>query len=94
MVDDGPIDELHGKAATDFADTHLEETEVDASGWITTYRDPTDGSIWILDYPHGEAHGGGSPRLRRQRDLAVARGSFRNTGPGEDLGCDRGRDCC
>jgi Immunity protein 27 len=34
-------------------------------GWITTYRDPTDGSIWIMDYPHGEAEGGGPARLRR-----------------------------
>jgi len=64
----GRIDELNGNAATDFADAHLEEPEADASGWITTYRDPTDGSIWVMDYPHGGAHGGGSPRPRRQPD--------------------------
>jgi hypothetical protein len=67
MADGVADDELHGNAATDFADAHLEEVAVDASGWITTYRDPSDDSIWVMDYPHGEEHGGGSPRLRRQR---------------------------
>jgi len=36
MADRGADDELHGNAATDFADAHLEEVSVDASGWITT----------------------------------------------------------
>jgi hypothetical protein len=65
--ENGAGDELRGNAATDFAD-RLEKVEIDVSGWIITYRDPTDGSIWVMDYPHGEAHGGGSPRLRRQPD--------------------------
>jgi hypothetical protein len=68
MSDPGADDELQGNAATEFADSQLEEVSVDASGWITTYRDPSDGSVWVMDYPHGDEHGGGSPRLRRQSE--------------------------
>jgi hypothetical protein len=74
-VDDtGPSDELHGNAATRFAETRLEKVAVDVVAWTTTYRDPADGSFWVMDYPHSEVHGGGSPRLRRQQDLAPLRG--------------------
>lgn len=68
MDEPGASDELHGNAAKNFAESRLEKVTVDDVAWTTTYRDPADGSIWVMDYPHSEVHGGGSPRLRRQRD--------------------------
>ncbi len=32
-------------------------------GWDSLYRDPADGRLWELTYPHGELHAGGPPRL-------------------------------
>jgi Immunity protein 27 len=57
--------ELTGKAASEFAAAHLEEVDIDATAWTIDYRDRRDGSLWLMDYPQGELHGGGSPRLRR-----------------------------
>jgi hypothetical protein len=69
MRDEG--DELNGRAAQVFAEAHLEKIEVDVVEWTTTYRDPRDGSKWLMDYPHSELHAGGPPRLRR-----ITRGSM------------------
>jgi immunity protein 27 of polymorphic toxin system len=41
----------------------LGKIAVDATGWETLYRDPSDGRYWELTYPQGEMHGGGPPRL-------------------------------
>ncbi|MFL5914887.1 MAG: Imm27 family immunity protein [Gaiellaceae bacterium] len=68
MADPRATGEVHGNAAKRFAEAQLEEVAVDVVAWTTTYRDPKDGSIWVMDYPHSEVHGGGSPRLRRQPD--------------------------
>lgn len=38
--------------------------EKDSGGWETLYRDPADGRYWLLWYPQGEYHGGGSPALK------------------------------
>ena len=64
---DGTGGALHGHAATEFADTHLERVAVNAGGAVT-YYDPRDGSTWVLEYPDGEggSPGRGFPRLRRQ----------------------------
>jgi hypothetical protein len=35
----------------------------DASGWDAIYRDPEDGRLWEMTYPHSELQGGGPPRL-------------------------------
>jgi Immunity protein 27 len=56
--------ELHGNEATAYADAHLQEVETRAQGWEIVYRCPTTGLLWLLDYPHGEQHGGGPARLR------------------------------
>lgn len=37
---------------------------VDASGWLTLYRDPVDGRYWELSQPYSGDSGGGPPRLR------------------------------
>ena len=58
--------ELHGNAAKEFARRFLEQVRVDADRWETWYRDPRDGTVWLMDYPSSELHGGGPPRLRRQ----------------------------
>jgi hypothetical protein len=59
------LTELHGNAATRFAKANLEEISTDVVEWTVKYRDPRDGSEWLMDYPHSEVHGGGSARLRR-----------------------------
>ena len=41
----------------------LEELGRDASGWDALYRDPGDGRLWELIYPHSEMQGGGPPEL-------------------------------
>jgi immunity protein 27 of polymorphic toxin system len=44
-----------------------------ADGWDTLYRDPADGRLWELTYPHSEWHGGGPPRLRELDAAEAAR---------------------
>ena len=58
--------ELEGKDAVDYAERHLRKLRVNSQTWEIEYEDPTTGEKWIMDYPHSEAQGGGSPRLRRQ----------------------------
>lgn len=43
--------------------TRLVEIGRDASGWLTLFRDPSDGALWERSYPQGHLHGGGPPRL-------------------------------
>jgi hypothetical protein len=42
----------------------LKKIGTDWSGWCALYRDPADGRLWEMVYPHGERQGGGSPELR------------------------------
>ena len=52
----------------------LERIANDASGWKVLFRDPRDGRLWELTYPHGEMHGGGPRRLHViSRDKAAAK---------------------
>ncbi|WP_197486915.1 Imm27 family immunity protein [Rhizobium bangladeshense] len=44
----------------------LSKIKTEPDSWKTEYRDDATGETWILDYPHSEEHGGGSPRLRRK----------------------------
>jgi hypothetical protein len=32
-------------------------------GWSTLHRDPVDGRLWELTYPHSEMHGGGPAKI-------------------------------
>jgi len=34
-----------------------------SGGWEQLFRDPRDGRLWELTYPHSHMHGGGPPRL-------------------------------
>lgn len=34
-------------------------------GWRQLYRDPGDGRLWELSFPHGSLHGGGPRRLEQ-----------------------------
>ena len=43
---------------------HLVELGLDANGWDTLYRDPTDGRFWELTYPQSGMQGGAPPQLR------------------------------
>ncbi len=62
--------ELRGRDAEAYAKEHLKQIRVDPETWEVEYVDPETGLVWILDYPDGEAHGGGEPRLRMQ-DMSV-----------------------
>ncbi len=44
-------------------------------GWRQLYRDPRDGRLWELTFPHGSLHGGGPRRLVRVEE-AVARARY------------------
>lgn len=32
-------------------------------GWTRLFRDPDDGRLWEVTYPHSEMHGGGPPSM-------------------------------
>lgn len=64
LVDGRAIADDVTKRIETLANSHLHKTGHDANGWCTLYSDPTDGRLWELDYPQGELHGGGAPRLR------------------------------
>jgi len=72
---------IEGDAVTDRIDalirTHLTRLASSADGWDILYRDPIDGRLWELTYPHGGWHGGGPPRLRRI-DIAEADEKYRD----------------
>jgi len=59
-------DELHGAEAVRFAAERLRRLRSNADTWETEYVDDATGELWVMDYPHGELQGGGSPRLRKQ----------------------------
>ena len=59
------LTELTGSAATTYAREHLDKLEIDQANWTIRYRCPATGAHWLQDYPHGESHGGGPPRLHR-----------------------------
>jgi len=46
------------------------------AGWRQLYRDPRDGRLWELTFPHGSLHGGG-PRRLSVLSSEVARESYR-----------------
>ena len=53
----------------------LERLGSDKSGWDILFRDPQDGRLWELTYPHSELHGGGPPRLTNI-DLDIAKKKY------------------
>jgi hypothetical protein len=40
-------------------------------GWRQLYRDPRDGRLWELTFPHGSLHGGGPRRLVHVEEAAA-----------------------
>ena len=61
----------------DLVTNYLIEIGRDFSGWEILYRDPADGRLWELTYPHGDMHGGGPPTLR-QISIDSAQEKYRN----------------
>ena len=47
----------------DLTGSHLAQIARDTSGWFTLFRDPVDQRLWERDFPQGQLHGGGPPRL-------------------------------
>ena len=62
--------EFLGRDAEVYAKEHLKQVKVNPETWEVEYVDPETGARWLMDYPNGEAHGGGEPRLRMQ-DMSV-----------------------
>ena len=56
---------LRGAEAVEFASRKLRKLRTNAETWEVEYEDPETLERWIMDYPHSESHGGGSPRLRK-----------------------------
>lgn len=42
---------------------HLQKIATSSDGWRVLFRDPNDGRLWELSYPHSGWHGGGPPKL-------------------------------
>lgn len=57
--------EIYGAAAARYARDRLKKVYVNQDTWEIEYIDEVTGEKWIMDYPEGGLHGGGSPRLRR-----------------------------
>jgi hypothetical protein len=57
--------ELRGAEAVNFAGAHLRKVRSNPDTWEVEYVDDSTGEHWLMDYPHSEQHGGGSPRLRK-----------------------------
>ena len=58
---------LRGQKATDKA-AALNRVSVSDDGWEITLIDDRTGTLWLLDYPDSEYHGGGSARLTQLDD--------------------------
>lgn len=50
----------------------LTRLAVAEGGWRQLYRDPRDGRLWELTFPHGSLHGGGPRRLECVTALVAA----------------------
>lgn len=59
-----------GMEAEDYATVHLDKVSDDPMMWVSVYRCPVTGELWVKDHPHGELHGGGPSRLRTVREVA------------------------
>ena len=59
------ISEIEGNDVLDYIEGHLKTILIDKDKWQTLYECPFTGIQWLEDYPQGEYHGGGSPRLRK-----------------------------
>ncbi len=59
------LTELWEAGAVRYADSHLDEIEVRASGWERILKCPQTDQLWLEDYPRSAEHGGGPVRLRR-----------------------------
>ena len=46
---------------------------VTEGGWRQLFRDPRDGRLWELTFPHGSLHGGGPRRLECVAALVAER---------------------
>jgi hypothetical protein len=70
---------IHGKPEFDavshkifwLIDCRLTHLADDESGWLSLYKDPSDGRLWERSFPQSQGHGGGAPRLQLiERELA------------------------
>jgi hypothetical protein len=57
--------ELLGVEAEQYAHSHLIKIRANGESWSIAYQCPETQIEWVMDFPYGEAHGGGPPRLRR-----------------------------
>ncbi len=70
MSDPRTVSVLRGADAVRYADERLRRVGVNQDTWEVAYIDDATGDEWVMDYPEGALHGGGSPRLRMRGDSA------------------------
>ncbi len=58
------VTELRGSEVPKFIESHLQK--VGGANWQVEYLCPITGISFIKDFPDGDSHGGGAPRLRRK----------------------------
>jgi hypothetical protein len=63
-MNEASLKELNGAAAVEYA-KRLRKVSVNAQTWEVEYIDDANGARWIMDYPHSQLQGGGTPRLRQ-----------------------------
>lgn len=59
------LSEIVGVEAEEYAHKHLIKLRTDGVLWTIEYQCPETGVHWVMDFPYGEAQGGGPPRLRK-----------------------------
>jgi hypothetical protein len=74
---------MYADSAEALTGNYLQKLANDSSGWETLYRDPHDGRLWELTYPHGSMQGGGPKKLWNiTNEIARQKYGFQN----DDLG--------
>jgi len=61
-------DAMDAQDAAHYVEHYFEPLSIDLQTWEARYRDPADGSTWVIDYPDSHRAGGGTPRVRRAHD--------------------------
>lgn len=59
---------MDAQDAAHYVEHHFDPLSIDLQTWEARYRDPADGSTWVVDHPDADRAGGGVPRVRRVHD--------------------------
>ena len=70
----GATDDVDARILT-LVTRHLVPLAAAANGWDQLFRDPRDGRLWELTFPHGSLYGGG-PRQLTVLDADAVRAKY------------------